>query len=212
MSEKDSVNQTDFICSKGGVGMGQSVRINQIYPMTTDAVIYTMLVEHSKLFWKHINGIDGCYEANMMTLQNDLAKFIKKYRGDQCGYVRRLCCILYKSVLKRMCDLCTPSDMKSDFTIKYNGYNANWKDSCENIPKIYAEVWKLLKKYLNGNDSHIMDDNYWDDLNADTEGVIEKYDLPGIERFVLDMVMGVVDFCEERYEIERKKFNKGLPA
>ncbi len=66
--------------------------------------------------------------------------------------------------------------------------------------QIHADYWGLVKKYLNGNEKHIRDDAYWENVVRDAGDFAKKFDCS----YARNLVLGFLDELDRRSRIERK--------
>lgn len=64
--------------------------------------------------------------------------------------------------------------------------------------QIHADYWGLVKKYLNGNEKHIRDDAYWENVVRDAGDFAKKFDCSYARNLVLGFWMNLTDAAESK--------------
>lgn len=71
---------------------------------------------------------------------------------------------------------------------------------------IHADYWKLVKKYLNGNEQGIRDDKYWENLVCDADILAKKYD----NAYVRGLILNLLDELDRRSRLERSRYESSV--
>lgn len=70
----------------------------------------------------------------------------------------------------------------------------------------HADYWKLVKKYLNGNEYGIRDEEYWENLVHDTDILAKKYN----NAYVRGLLLNLLDEIDRRSRLERSRYESSV--